>query len=121
VTRLDTLPAPEAGMTWNLGFDFRGRRRVVDLRLARLDPGQALAFTGQGASFTGRGGIDLVEMGPKRTRLAITVEVEARTLAARLLLQSLKFASARVNRIFETRTGQLAADLEERFRRGGKR
>ena len=121
VTRLDTLAAPGPGMLWNVGFDFRGRRRIVDLRLVTLDPGQTLAFTGQGVSMNGRALLDLVEMGPKRTRVAITIEVEARTLAARLLLQSLKFASGKINRSFEARTRQLAADLEDRFRRGGRR
>ena len=120
VTRLDTLALPGPGMIWNVGFDFRGRRRVVDLRLTTLDPVQRLAFTGQGTSMTGTALLDLVEMGPKRTRIAITVEVEARTLAARLLLQSLKFASAKVNRSFQARTTQLANDLENRFRRGAK-
>ena len=120
VTRLDTLALPGPGMIWNVGFDFRGRRRVVDLRLTTLDPVQRLAFTGQGTSMTGTALLDLVEMGPKRTRIAITVEVEARTLAARLLLQSLKFASAKVNRSFQARTTPLANDLENRFRRGAK-
>ncbi len=117
VTRLDTLAVPGPGMKWNIGFDFRNRRRTVDLRLVTLDPGQTLAFAGQGKSMNGTALLDLVEMGPKRTRIAITVEVEARTLAARMLLQSLKFATARVNRAFEARTTQLATDLQERFRR----
>ena len=121
VTRLDTLAVPGPGMTWSVGFDYRGRRRTVDLRLTGLEAAQTLAFTGQGASMNGKALLDLVEMGPKRTRLVITIEVEARTLAARLLLQSLKFASARINRRFEARTAQLAADLEERFRRRAAR
>ncbi|MGQ0565435.1 MAG: SRPBCC family protein [Gemmobacter sp.] len=117
VTRLDTMAHPGPGMTWNVGFDFRGRRRIVDLRLVSMEPGQTLGFTGQGTSMSGTGLFDLVEMGPKRTRIAMTIEVEPRTLAARLLLQSLKFANAKVNRSFETRTAQLAADIEARFRR----
>jgi carbon monoxide dehydrogenase subunit G len=121
VTRLDTLAVPGPGMIWNVAFDFRGRRRLVDLRLVALEPAQTLAFAGQGASMNGRALLDLVEMGPKRTRIALTIEVEARTLAARLLLQSLKFASNRVNRSFAERTGRLAADLEDRFRRRAAR
>ena len=121
VTRLDTLATPGPGMMWNVGFDFRGRRRTVDLRLVGLEPSQTLALTGQGASMIGRALLELVEMGPKRTRLAVTVEVEARTLAARLLLQSLKFASAKVNRSFEARIAQLAATIEDQFRRNGRR
>ena len=121
VTRLDTLAIPGPGMIWNVGFDFRGRRRTVDLRLVGLEPSQTLALTGQGTSMAGRALLDLVEMGPKRTRLAVTVEVEARTLAARLLLQSLKFASAKVNRSFEARIAQLAATIEDQFRRHGRR
>ena len=121
VTRLDTLAVSGAGMTWHLGFDFRGRRRTVDLRLVTMDPSQTLAFAGQGASMNGKGLLDLVEMGPKRTRIAITMEVEARTLAARLLLQSMKLASGKINRAFEMRTRQLATDLENRFRRSGGR
>jgi hypothetical protein len=121
VTRLDTLPAVAEGMMWNVGFDFRARRRTVDLRLVKLDPGQALGFTGEGKSMKGRSLLELVEMGSKRTRIVITVEIEPRTLAARLLLQSLKFASAKVNRAFENRTAGLAADLEDRFRRSTRR
>ena len=121
VSRLDTLAVPGPGMTWNVGFDMRGRRRIIDLRLVQLDPRQALAFTGKGTSLEGRALLELVEMGPKRTRIAISVEIGARTLAARLLLQSLKFAGAKVNRSFEARTTQLAEDIEGRYRRSVSR
>ena len=121
VTRLDTLPLPGPGMIWNILFDFRGRRRSVDLQLTALDPGQSIALDGQGTSMSGKARLDLVEMGPKRMRLAISMEIEARTLASRLFLHSLRFASAKINRKFQERTSHLATDLEERFRRSGKR
>jgi carbon monoxide dehydrogenase subunit G len=121
VSRLDTMPVPAPGMGWKISFSFRGRKRAVDLRLTALEPGNCVGFSGTGTSMSGKAQIDLVEMGARRTRMSITLEVEAQSLAARLFLQSLKFATTKVNKRFADRTGALATDIEDRFKRGARR
>lgn len=117
VQRSDTGAAPGQGSRWAIGFDYRGKRRKLDIRLVTLDPGNKLDFVGEAPSVEGSMTFDIVEMGPKRTRLAVALDVKPRTLTARLFLQSLRLARARVQRRFDTRVARLAADIEDRYRR----
>jgi carbon monoxide dehydrogenase subunit G len=121
VERQDTRPIPGPGMQWIVGFGFRGKLREVDLRCTEMDGAQRLAFTGESEAIFGQFDLDLTEMGPKRTRLTISVEVKPQTLAARLFLQTLKLARGRVQGRFDKRSAQLAADIEDRFRRSLRR
>jgi len=116
VNRTDTLHTPGPGMGWAVDFSFRGKRRHLELGLSALVPGERLAFAGSGAPAEGSIVLDLAEMGPKRTRVNVVTEVKPRTLAARLFLQSLRLAKARLTRRFEVRVAQLAADIEDRYR-----
>jgi hypothetical protein len=60
--------------------------------------------------------VELAEMTPRRTRVTVTVELSARTLAARLFLQSLRLAPGRVRQKFDSRIAQMAAEIEARLR-----
>ncbi len=121
VQRLDALETVAPGMGWQLRFAWRGKPRQVTLRLAAVDPGQRIAFTAVSPNISGEASVDLADMGPKRTRLTVVVEVKPRTLGARLVLQGLRLARARVDRRFADRIAALAADIEDRFRRQPRR
>ncbi len=116
VTRTDTLRAPGAGMGWAAKFRYRGKERKAEIQLKRMEPSSILAFAGQSAAISAEADIELMEMAAKRTRLHVTMEVTPRSLGARLFLQSLRLARARVDRKFETRVAQLALDIEQRYR-----
>ena len=116
IERTDTLTQAGAGMSWTSRFSYRGRARAVDLRLVTFDAPAQLAFAGQSAAVEGTAAVDMMEMSSRRTRIHVVAEVTPRTLAARLFLQSLRLARARVDRKFEQRVAQLAADIEHRFR-----
>ncbi|MFN3969864.1 MAG: SRPBCC family protein [Gemmobacter sp.] len=117
VTREDELPGLSPGMAWRIGFGFRGKMRRVTLRLTELDPQHRLAFAGAGEMVSGAMSLDLVSMGPKRSRLMAAIEVKPQTLTARLFLQTLSLAKARMTRRLEMRLAQLSADIEDRYRR----
>lgn len=121
VQRTDSLPRPAPGVAWRLGFAFRGRPRLVTLQLTDLRPDEALVFSGQGSALDGTARIDLDEMGPKRTKITVTLEIGARTLAARLFLQSLRLAQGRITRRFDGHVSRLVAHLENRFRNNPRR
>ncbi|MFN4155820.1 MAG: SRPBCC family protein [Paracoccaceae bacterium] len=115
VSRTDKLRAPGPGMGWHVVFRFRGKERMVDIRLTGLDPEAKLAFTGKGRLIEGDMSIELVSLAPRRTRLVLHIKVRPLTIAARLFLQSMKLAKGRIQAKLNTRTEQVATDLETRF------
>jgi carbon monoxide dehydrogenase subunit G len=119
VERLDNLRAPGPGMAWRAAFDYRAKRRVIDIKVLSLDAETGLAFEGTAKPAEGTLLLELTEMGARRTRLNVVMEVKPRTLAARLVLQSLKLAKAKVLRRFSQRLKLVAADIEDRFRAQG--
>ncbi len=107
-----------AGVSWRVVFSFRGKPRDVAIRLNGVDPGQSLNISAAGKALEAATRVDLAEMSPRRTRVNVTVEVTARTLAARLFLQSLRLAPGRVRQKFDSHVAQLALEIEARLRGG---
>lgn len=114
VMRTDLLPEAAPGMIWDVGFSWRGKPRKLNIRLTDMDAPQALRFNWTSPSFEGWMTIDVVKMGPRRTRLAIKLEVKPRTLASRLFLQSVKLARGRVTKRFDAAVAQFAAAVASR-------
>jgi carbon monoxide dehydrogenase subunit G len=103
------------GMAWMIGFDYRGKRRQLAVRLATLVPDDRLGFAGTSPSVEGTLQVDMVAMGPRRTRVAVSLEVAGTTLAARLFLQSLRLARRRVQERFDGRVAALAREIGDRL------
>lgn len=116
IQRLDMMQAPAAGMAWKSGFAFRGKRRDVELRVERFEPDRTIALAGTGKAMAATVRLDLAEMGPRRTRLTVVLDVTARTLPARLLLQSLRLARGRVRQTFDSRVDLFATEVANRLR-----
>lgn len=117
VARTDSLRQPGIGMGWRIKFDFRGRPRQLALKFTEVDPGIRLAFSGDATSVGGDASVELMELSPRRTRVTVTTEIKPKTLAARLFVQSMKLAKSRLQSRFEARVGQIATDIEERYKR----
>jgi carbon monoxide dehydrogenase subunit G len=112
VQRTGTPGAP----AWATSFQFRGKKRVLAIRQTRTEPPNVLGFEGEGRNVQGWVTIELLELGPRRTRMVVSTEVRPVTLAARLFLQSLKLARSRVTKRYQTRIAQLATMIEARAR-----
>lgn len=105
-----------AGAAWTLSFHFRGRDRTVEARLAQVTPPDGWTAHLSSAGIDGTVRVELVEMSRSRTRMIVTTEMTARTLSARLMLQSFKLAKAGMLKRFRERIAAFAADLEERYK-----
>ncbi|SEN64972.1 Polyketide cyclase / dehydrase and lipid transport [Gemmobacter aquatilis] len=121
VTRVDRLSTPGPGMAWVVGFDYRGKPRRVTVKLSQIEAPNILAFTYSTSAFEGSFSLDFVELSARRTRVSFATEVKPRTLASRLLLQSMKLAKGKVERKFETRIAQICHEIEERHRAAPRR
>lgn len=108
VSRAATGAHPE----WKVGFQFKGRKREAMVRLDKQDRPSLLNFSADGKALGATMQLDLVALGPKRTRIAVVAEIKPKTLAARLFVQSLKLARGRINKRFNGRVADLAKHIE---------
>ena len=100
------------GTTWRAEFRFRGKQRELDLTLGAIDPdaGYQIDFTSSGLA--GQSKVELVPLSPIRTRLMVETTLSPKTLAARLLVQSLKLAKANLTKRYKNRIANLAEEIE---------
>jgi carbon monoxide dehydrogenase subunit G len=116
VERKDKLLQPGAGMRWATKFAYRGKAREMEVELTQLDPPQSLRFAAVSQALEGVISMELIEQSPQRTRLHVVVDITPRSLTARLFLQSLRLARAKLDRKFDQRIAMLAGDIELRYR-----
>lgn len=103
VHRTDTLTRPGVGMGWRARFDTKGRTREMTAELAEMrDPG-ALRFAGKLSGMEGDLVFVLTPIGPNKTRLEAELSLRARSITAKLMLQSMKLARGNVAKGFRAR------------------
>ncbi len=118
VRRVDGTGPAQQGSAWDVAFSFRGKERKMKAVLARLEE-QGLQLDTDSSGIDGVTLIDLVPLSPKRTRIAVSIELRAKSLSARLLLQSLKLAKANLTHRFKKRVADFGSDVEARYKPGG--
>ena len=111
-------PGPvEIGTTWRARADVNGKVRAVEVALVRLDAPHAMVLEGGTEGLRVRIEAVLEPLGERRSRLTVATEARARTLSARLLLQSAKLARATMAKRYKARIAALASELETAARR----
>ncbi|WP_283176725.1 SRPBCC family protein [Gemmobacter sp. 24YEA27] len=115
VERIDHLKRPEAGMAWRLRFAYKSKPRKVLLRIAELSPPNALDLDLDSPSVAGGVRLELLSLAPKRTRVLLVAETRPKTIAARLLIQSLRLVKGRTQRRLDGQMGKFAKMIEERW------
>ncbi len=110
---------PAVGTIWDVSFSFRGRDRRVAAELTALERPSTLAINSVSDGLDVVTEVDLIPLSQTRTRVMVSIEVKARTLTARLLLQSLKLAKTKLTKRFKARVLDYAEDIEDRYRRDG--
>lgn len=121
VTRTDALRTPGVGMTWLARFRYRSKDRKVEVKLIEMQAPGHLGFSAVSAALGVEASVELIEMSAKRTRMHLVSEVKPRSLGARLFLQSLRLVRGKVERNFNAKVGQFAADIEQRVRSANAR
>jgi len=106
----------KVGSAWDVAFQYRGKDRRMRATLAKFDAPNTMTIDTAASGIDGVTLVDLVPLSPKRTRLAVSIELSAKTLSARLLLQSLKLAKGTLSKRFKTRIGEQAGAIEDRYK-----
>ena len=115
VQRVDDNAELGLGAQWRAEFSFRDKAREVMVELIEYQSPELATYkaTGQGIEATMR--IELIPMSKDLTRMTATVSMEAKSLSARLLLQSLKLAKGQIGKRFEGMMTDYARQLEGRY------
>ena len=114
VQRTDGGSAIVVGAAWRVQFRFRGKDRVLEPRIERLDRPNGYAVRSISGGLESDLTVDLVQLSPNRTRMQVELELAPKSLSARLMVQSMKLAKSTLSRRFEKRVAQYAQEIEER-------
>lgn len=117
VMRVDALAATGEGMAWTANFVMRGKPREARVTLAQYDAPNTMHFVTVSQGLEGRLTVDLVALSPRRTRLAVILNLKPSTLPARLLVQSLKLGRSNLSKRFKLKVADYARHLEARGNR----
>jgi hypothetical protein len=117
VRRLDQGQV-RTGSSWDVAFKFRGKDRKLRAVVSVFDAPSHVQIDTIAAGIDGITQIELMSLSPQRTRLAVSTELSAKSLSARLLLQSMKLAKANLTKRFKQRIAEMAGSVEERYRKG---
>ncbi|MDW4497245.1 SRPBCC family protein [Sulfitobacter sp. D35] len=104
------------GAAWETRFVFRGVRRDMRLEIATFAPPHEMVIDARSDGIDGAGRFELMALSPERTRIMVSFEMRPRTMAARLLIQTLRLAKPQLSKRFKLRLAQHARDAEERCR-----
>ena len=116
VTRTDVPPVAGVGMGWRVVFDYRGKRRTLTGRLAAMEVPSMMRFTGDATAVSGVLMLELVALSRRATRVSVSLDIEPKTLVARIFVQSLRLTKGRVNDRFAKRVKAFAMGIEDRLR-----
>ncbi|MBV1896185.1 MAG: SRPBCC family protein [Rhodobacteraceae bacterium] len=117
VIRTDSFAAPIAGYAWNARFKLRGKMRDMDIRLVNYDQPSAMRFESESKGIEGSMMLDMVALSPRRTRMSVSMELNPKSLSAKLLVQSLKLAKNNLTNRFKLSVADYAQNMEERHSR----
>ncbi|RLK00607.1 SRPBCC family protein [Ruegeria conchae] len=118
VRRIADSAVPQTGTAWETEFKIRGKPRQIAIEMTEYDSPSLMRFQSSSKGMNGDTVVELLALSQRRTRLRIETSLGAKTLPARLLLQSLKLGQSRFRRQFHTRLSEFARDMEERHLHG---
>lgn len=107
------------GLAWDIDFEFRAKARKLRAEIETWDPPNGYSVRARSGGLEALTEIELVALSRDRTRLNVRMQVDPRTLTARLLLQSMKLARATLTRRFAARVAKFAEEIEATHGRPG--
>lgn len=115
VVRKDPGSGPGLGSEWDVKFEFRGKPRHVEAKLTEFEANNGMRVQGTSPGLEGDTVIELVALSPRRTRLNVALNLSARNLSGRLLIQSMKFARSTLQKRFEKRVATFGNQIAETY------
>jgi|SRR6056297_190487 hypothetical protein len=117
VTRLGNWTRTEQGVEWRGEVTVRGKQRAIMARVTTLTPDDLCIVQSKIGGMDCHYEMSFVALSPRTTRVALTLDLSADTLTARLLLQTMKLARGRVLQRLQGILARQGNAAEAEFRR----
>ncbi|MDF1855104.1 SRPBCC family protein [Pseudooceanicola sp.] len=117
ITRTDSLSEVGVGMSWDVAFDLRGRRREMAVKLVEFEKPTEMRFEAESPSLNVDCWIELIALSRKRTRIKLHLELKPQNLSARLLVQSLKLAKTNLTKRLQLKVADYASLVQDKSKR----
>lgn len=115
VERITGGDAAAVGTKWRVKFILRGAERQVKAEVTEIDRPNAMTIEISSGSADATVNIDLVALSRTHTRLNVDVQAKAKTIPAKLLFQSVRFARQKNLTRFKGIVTNFAEDVETRY------
>jgi Polyketide cyclase / dehydrase and lipid transport. len=102
------------GRQWRVSFTFRGKPRKVVATVAQVERPTRMNMDMESDGLTGRTEVTLSPLAPNRTQLVLIQDLKPKTLAARLMLQSMRLAKGSVEGRLKMRVAEFARGIDGR-------
>lgn len=109
--------AANVGTKWDISFKLRGRDRQMQATLDVIEAPEMYRIDANSDGVSVQTIVELVALSPRRTRLAVAVELRPRTLTARVLMHSMKLAKTKLAKRFKARVLEYAEEIEDKYRK----
>ncbi|MBQ2262600.1 MAG: SRPBCC family protein [Loktanella sp.] len=107
------------GTAWDIAVPVRGRIRQFTSTLTAYHAPDSYTITAMGDGLVCIAQLDLVALSPRQTRAIMKIDITARNLTARLLLQSLKLVKTRLSDRLKSRMHNYASVIADSYRTAG--
>lgn len=118
VVRLDAGGPVTVGSAWDVAFTYRGKDRQLRATITELQAPSDLAIETVVKGLTSHAKVTFLALSQQTTRVDITISLGAKSLSARLLLQSLKLAKSTLNGRFRKRVKEQLRAIEADYQSG---
>lgn len=116
VERIEGGDTAAVGTKWRVKFLMRGSERTVMAEITDVDKPNHMVIDITSKSADAKLLVELVALSRARTRLNVRAEAAAKTIPAKLLFQSIRFARNKSQTRFQKMVSNFAKDVETKFR-----
>ncbi len=115
VERTDQLTQKQAGMCWHFSGELRGKNREIDIELEEYSQPKEIKLNFVSAGIGAVAVFHVMALTKNQTRMKVTVDMKARSISARLVMQSAKLAKNSLKRKFNHKVWTYANYIEGTF------
>ena len=110
--------APEIGARWRTSSEFQGRPRRFSLELFELEPHSKVVLGNKSEKYDIESEFLFEEVGPEETGFSFNLNAKAQSITARLILQTIQLARARIEKSMQSDFDDMALRMEEAYDAG---
>ena len=115
VQRTDDGDGTGLGMSWDVVFTYRGKRRTASGVVSALFHGENMTIDMTNDDMDGQFEVIVEKVTAQKSRIQVDLEVIPKTISTRLLLQSLKLAKYRMTKKFVNRIRKYCDKVERTY------